>query len=78
MNAPCLTCKYAKKWRRHPDGTWAYQCTWTPPFAVAETWNREHITTTVLYAEENDVMLFKEGNCAFRTCGAWEEKEAAE
>ena len=78
MSAPCLTCKYAKKWRRYPDGTWAYRCTWTPPFPIAEPWNREHIPTTVMYAKEHDVMFFLEGDCTFRACGAWEGKEAAE
>ena len=75
MNAPCLTCKYAKKWRKYHDGKWSYQCAWVPTFPVAEPWNREYITTTVLYAEENDIMFFREDDRTFKTCGAWGEKE---
>ena len=77
-NAPCLTCKHAKWSVECKDGSRAGKCTWRPTSPVAEPWSREHVTTTVLYAEENDVMFFREGDCAFRTCGAWEEKEKAE
>ena len=77
MNAPCPTCKYAKKAYQSHDGLWSFFCTWEPTFSVAETWTRK-TTPTVAYNNQLDCMFFRDDASMFKTCGAWEEKEAVE
>ena len=77
-NAPCLTCKHTKWSMECKDGSRAGKCTWRPTSPVAEPWSREHVTTTIMFVAERGGVFFREEDRLFRTCGAWEEKEAAE